>query len=304
MDYHGNATSYIIAYRRTLTTGALNAIHEWGWRVNFDERWTVPQEYTALIRTFNSEKRLPHTLRSLERQTRPPSKYVFVDSGSTDSTLKRIPDRSLVHKYKSDRFNYSDSLNAGIAYIDTPYTMIISSHTSIANEMALNYALNLLSNSDDIAAAYFIQVYSSELKFTKIGTSNFSGFNGVWNTCAIYKTSLLKRRNFRTDVFSAEDQEWSGWLFKYERKYVAQIAGGGMSYNNPSFNYIKKSLAERLAVAIYVKKEMQELPYLLRLFYRVLRPVSNIDERIINAKLLCSLLCYRFKGKAYLARLQ
>jgi glycosyltransferase involved in cell wall biosynthesis len=248
--------------------------------------------YTALIRTFNSQRTLGSTLEALERQSVAPSTYVFVDSGSTDQTLALVPKDAIIHHYKEERFNYAESLNQGIAYIETPFSMVISSHTSLENDRALEYAMALLDENEEIAAAYFVQELGQNMRFERIDRSNFSGFNGAWNTCAVYKTHLLKKRFFRPEVFSAEDQEWSNWAINNENMCIAKIIGAGMSYKNPSGNSVSKSLNERLAVAIYVRNEMLGFRYLLRTLYRAMRPRSSVKERIINVALLYSLISH------------
>lgn len=252
--------------------------------------------YTALIRTFNSERTLPATLGSLASQSHPPDAYVFVDSGSTDLTLALLPPGSAIRHYHAKPFNYSDALNEGIELINSEYTLIISSHTSLSNVNAIDYGIELLRSNDDIAAAYFLQAASDTFTFARINRDNFTGFNGAWNTCALYKTSFLKRRSFRPEVFSAEDQEWSKWLFCSEGKSIARISGAGMSYNNPSKDRVRKRLKEELAVAIYVKDEMLKLPYFARVTYRVIRPISSLNERAFNMVLLYNLLRYRIYG--------
>lgn len=244
--------------------------------------------YTALIRTFNSEATLPDTLRSLERQSLPPHRYVFVDSGSTDGTLLLLPAGSTIHEYKTNQFNYSISLNLGIEYVVDEFTLILSSHTTLRGREAVEYAIDLLRSRDDIGAAYFLPEFSEDIRYSLINKHNFSGFNGVWNTCAIYKTELLKKRHFRPEVFSAEDQDWSWWLLQEEGLYIARIHGHGMSYNNPAKYPIRKRLNEELAVAIFVKPEMMKLPYVIKLILRVVRPISSIKDRVCNL-----LLAYR-----------
>jgi hypothetical protein len=94
-------------------------------------------------------------------------------------------------------------------------------------------------------------------------------------------------------VFSAEDQEWSKWLLEVEGKTIARISGGGMRYRNPLQARWKKRMDEFLAVALYTKPEMLRFPYLARVGYRVVRPVSALDERIFNMRLLIKLISCR-----------
>jgi glycosyltransferase involved in cell wall biosynthesis len=246
--------------------------------------------YTALIRTFNSERTLPATLASLARQTQPPSDHVFVDSGSTDRTLSLPPPGAKVHLYRGKKFNYSMALNEGLELVDTEYVLIISSHTSIRNSNAVQFAIETMDRDESVAGAYFLPDLSDEMEYLKIDKKNFDGFNGIWNTCAIYKTSLLKKRPFRPEVFSAEDQEWSKWLLFEEGKSIARISGGGMSYDNPSKNAVRKRLNEKLAVALYVRQDMLNMKYLARVFYRVVRPISKLNERYFNVFLLGNLI--------------
>lgn len=254
-------------------------------------------DYTALIRTFNSEKTLPATLASLARQSQPPSAYVFVDSGSIDRTLDLLPTGSTVHQYASGKFNYATSLNEGISLVDTKYTLIISSHTSIANQSGVEFALTLLDERREISAAYFVHKLSETITFDIINAENFTGFNGLWNTCALYETYLLKDRPFRPEVFSAEDQEWSKWLLYSTEKTIARIAGAGMTYENPDKHLFRKRLNEHLAIALFAKEEMLALPYIFRVAYRIVRPISDPQERIFNLVLLLNLLHGKFFRK-------
>lgn len=253
-----------------------------------------PRRYSALIRTFNSRATLPATIESLSEQQWPPHRYVFVDSGSTDGTLEVVPAGSIVHRYVGEEFSYSGSLNQGVDHVDTDYVLIVSSHTVLTNPDAVAYAISLLAQNDSIGAAYFCTEDEGSLAHILIDQTNFTGFNGVWNTCAVVKTALLKKRRFRPEVFSAEDQEWSAWLFKTEHKSVARISGGGMGYRNPRKHPMRKRLNENIAVALYVKPEMLGLPYLARVIYRVFRPVSAWRERLFNARLLLSLVRCHF----------
>lgn len=253
-----------------------------------------PARYSVLIRTFNSHATLPATIASLTAQSWPPGGYVFVDSGSTDGTLDVVPPGSTIHHYIGRAFSYAASLNQGIAYLETEFALIISSHTVLENTEAIAYALNLLTEDEAVGAAYFCLEDEGCLSHLLIDRKNFTGFNGVWNTCAVVRTALLKKRAFRPEVFSAEDQEWSAWLFDVEGKSVARISGGGMGYMNPRKHPLRKRLNENIAVALYVKPEMLGFAYLARVGYRVIRPVSGLKERVFNARLLFSLISYRF----------
>jgi glycosyltransferase involved in cell wall biosynthesis len=258
--------------------------------------------YTALIRTLNSESTIASTIYSLESQTEPPNFFIIVDSGSTDGTLSLLPENSKVHHYSSKEFNFSEAINQGIPYACDPYILIISSHTAIIRKEAMAYAIRLLQSHEEIGAAYFCAEENQELTHKLIGLENFDGFNGVWNTCALFRSSLLRKRPFRPEVFSAEDQEWSKWLFESEGKFVARLSGGRVSFNNPRKNLPRKRLNEYVAVASFVRPQMLKFPYLARVIYRIIRPVSKFSERKFNIYLLINLLLRRFYGKKFKSR--
>jgi glycosyltransferase involved in cell wall biosynthesis len=252
--------------------------------------------YSVLIRTFNSAKTLPLTLSSLANQTLPPTEYVFVDSGSTDGTLASIPYGSIIHKYVGTEFNYSEALNQGIKHVSTGYVLIISSHTSVRYAAAIEFALELLSSNQGIGAAYFCSEDSAELNYELIDKNNFDGFNGLWNTCSIIKVPLLQRRSFRSEVFTAEDQEWARWLIHCEGKLTARILGAGLTNNNPRKSSLKKKLNEYVAIAHFSNRALLELPNLIRIGISAIKPDGyfRIRDRLFHLALLFRLIGCRF----------
>ena len=258
---------------------------------------------SALIRTFNSSETLHITLASLAGQTHPPDQYVFVDSGSTDGTLESVPNGSVVHRFIGTDFNYSDSLNQGLAYVDTDCVLIISSHTTLWNPHALESAIRLLMESDHIGAAYFSHYNNSGmLRYTLVDEASFNGFNGLWNTCSLIKVALLRKRGFVRDVFAAEDQEWAAWLFRDEKKAVACFSGAETYLNNPRKFSRKKRVNEYVCVAYFVKHDLLGWRNLAKIVWRICKqpgPRLAMKERYFNFVLFFRLLsCYLVKPRS------
>ena len=251
--------------------------------------------YSVLIRTFNSAATLGEVIRSLQAQTVPPSQFIFVDSGSGDNCLAVVPEGSVIHRFEGKEFNYSGALNQGLPYVECDYCLIISSHTSLQNEGAMAYVLQLLEKEHAVGAAYFCLEGGEGMSYRLINHSNFSGFNGVWNTCGVYRSSLLRKRSFRLEVKSAEDQEWSRWLFEQEGLQVARISGGGMRYDNPRKYPLRKWLGEYLSVATFAKPDLKSWMMIARVAYRVIKPGSILRDRYYNFVLFFQLIACRFR---------
>jgi glycosyltransferase involved in cell wall biosynthesis len=247
-------------------------------------------QYTALIRTFNSEKTLGGTLRSLESQSCPPAHYVIVDSGSSDATLTLAPPNSTVIKFAGPKFNYSSAINQGVKLVRTGYVMVISSHTALMNTSAVQYALSQLETNPRLGAAYFCHDEGPEPAGTEVDIKTFNGVNGVWNTSSLLRTDLVRRRSFRPEVFSAEDQEWSMWLLENTPFTILRISGAGLKNNNPLGYPLKKRLDEHESIALFTKPGKLTPAYLLRVAYRVVQPISSVHERWFNLLLLGRLL--------------
>jgi glycosyltransferase involved in cell wall biosynthesis len=250
-------------------------------------------EYTALIRTFNSERTLPATLTSLFNQSRPPNRFVFVDSGSTDGTLQHIPPGSQVHHYGGVEFNYAEALNQGLKLVSTEYVLIISSHTRLLNPGAIEYGLKLLRNSREVGAAYCSLDQAPALTHRVIDKAEFDGFNGLFSTCGLVRMELLRERAFRPEVFTAEDQEWSKWLIFTKGMVTARIAGAGTSYENPRGNSIRKRLNEYVAVAYYTNPKLLSCYDILRIATHVVRPKFNQPGNSLRDRLFYFLLIFR-----------
>jgi glycosyltransferase involved in cell wall biosynthesis len=199
-------------------------------------------------------------------------------------------------------FNFAEAINQGLQYISSDYVLIISSHTLLHNQTAIEYAIELLSADEYLGACYFSNENNGELKHIVIDKNKFDGFNGLWNTCSLVRYSLLRKRKFRSDVFIAEDQEWARWLFESQGKAVARINGAGMD-NTPNERIRKNLLARRkneyVAIAYFANRDLMRATNLARIASRIFKPTTGpIEERYFNITLLISLLlCFLRKPR-------
>jgi hypothetical protein len=147
-----------------------------------------------------------------------------------------------------------------------------------------------------MAAAYFIGGPAGDLHHEVIHRENFTGFNGLWNTAALIKMSLLNERTFREDVFSAEDQEWASWVFGKKQGRIARICGADRVNNNPRKRMLKKRLNEHIAIACHVMPDHRSASYLAKVAYRCVRPAGGLAlrDRFFSFVLFFMLLRCRF----------
>jgi glycosyltransferase involved in cell wall biosynthesis len=252
--------------------------------------------YSSLIRTFNSENTLTATLHYLSTQTLPPHEYIFVDSGSVDNTSALLPPCSILHRYTGADFNFADAINQGLKYASTDYVLIISSHTLLRHPKAIEFALTLLGSNTHLGAAYFCSENNGPLRYEIIDSTNFNGWNGLWNTCSLVRMELLRRRQFRPEVFIAEDQEWAQWLFHNTDNVIARISGAGMDNSqNPRGYPLRKRLNETVAIAYFANRELLSFENLMRILYQVIKlnTTVSVKERFFNLVLLfCLVACY------------
>lgn len=256
---------------------------------------TAPEACTALIRTFNSAATLPMTLAWLQAQSCPPAAYVFVDSGSTDQTLQLLPPDATLCRYQGAEFNYSAAINQGLAQVRTPLVLVISSHTGLAHPQALAHAQAVLAADARAGAAYFTGAEPGGLRTEWIAADNFDGFNGIWNTAALIRVSLLRERAFRTDVAAAEDQEWSRWLLQERGGRIARIHNAGLRDANPRSRAPRKRLNEYLAVALYANPALLGWRHIGWVALGALKPTArrSLRERVFRLQLSLRLLACR-----------
>lgn len=245
--------------------------------------------YSVIIRTYNSERTLSLTLDCLDAQTIRPSKVIVVDSGSTDRTLSLLPPNCILHRYTGESFNFSIAINQGLAYVDTEYVAIVSSHTLLASPRALEYGLQLLTDNSTLGAAYFSNEDAPELAHELINSERFDGFNGIWNTASLLRTGLVLSRPFRPEVFSAEDMEWSRWLLEERRLLIARINGSGQTNLNQRHHSVRKQVNERLSLALYTMPEWLRWRKIIRVGLGAFKPTN--DRTLLDRKVMLILCC-------------
>lgn len=209
--------------------------------------------YTALIRTFNSGPLVFDTIAALRAQTCPPSTILVVDSGTDGPELDRL--KAVADRFIdiSDRpFNYSHAINVGLPQCEGSHVLVISSHIGIASHLLIERAWAAM-NKCGADGFYCTSNTACGWKEQVINRSSFSGSNGLSNSCGFVPLPALEQRQFKEEVFSAEDQEWSVWFLRERGKALLRIETQEISYLNQRLNYTKM-INEELAIAYFVDR--------------------------------------------------
>jgi len=220
-------------------------------------------DYDALVRTYNSEETVSELLSGLSALNTRPAKIIVIDSGSTDDTVRICRSYGcIVFDYAGPNFNYSRALNQGLNYVDSDYCLIVSSHMVVVNSNLIEIMVNAIQGPS--LAAVSVDYCANDYDLQLIDATNFNGYNGIWNTCALYKSNILKAYGFDPRLPTAEDQHFSSRVISDGYKTV-RLTGGLVCYKNPYVSN-RKIRNERVSIAYYSYRPLMSLKSILAVF--------------------------------------
>jgi glycosyltransferase involved in cell wall biosynthesis len=224
----------------------------------------------VICRTFNCAATLPAVLAAIGCNESVSPRYLFVDNGSTDSTRELFPEHALAIEYSLPGFNYAMAINIAIPFLATDYVLVISSHIVIENPLALRKAMDILDAHPRLGGVCFSSHEHGDIRPHFVTAKGFNGWNGLWNSCSIYRSSLLRERPFNPEVYSAEDQEWSKWLLHSKGMELAHLGGTAMQNQNPRQMSLEKRVKEWECVAYFVDSRYLAYGFIKGRFYRAI----------------------------------
>jgi len=258
----------------------------------------MTSNYSAVIRTKNSAETILSTLNSILSQTLPPKRIFLVDNGSTDTTLTIARELcgdllSIVYYPTDEPFNYGKAVNLGLQKVETPQTLIISSHVTLLSAELLEKASNYLSTESHTASVAFPRNSNEEVESIRFKLGHR---NSVSNSAQLIKTSYWEDCKFSETIPTAEDRLWEYTL--RDQGVLFAISNPAVSYKNPYHN-TEKLVQEAYVMAKFIdtpttltsrlKKDLKALAKNL-----VLLKFENLKKilRLIQAR-----LCGFFIGK-------
>jgi hypothetical protein len=211
--------------------------------------------YDAVIRTDHASPLMARCIAALRQQSAPPCRILIVDSSLDTHCRKQLLELGdLVIQYPAIPFNFARALNLGIEAAEGPQVLLLSSHVLLGDRTLIEEG-GILGRQHNAGVVYWkpTTLRSRRLQITNGRT--FDGYNGLSAVCALVPRAEALSRPFRTEVFSAEDQEWAGWYLRSRAGRTLQIEHPDLEYLNPKKN-IQKSINEEISIAYFTNRDL------------------------------------------------
>jgi hypothetical protein len=140
----------------------------------------------------------------------------------------------------------------------------------IKNPLALRKAIDILDAKPLLGGVCFSSHDYGELRPNYVTAESFNGWNGLWNSSSIYRSSLLRERPFNPEVYSAEDLEWSKWLLFSKGMTLAHLSGSAMDNQNPKQMSLTKRINEWKCAAFFVDSRYLAFGFIKGRFYKAI----------------------------------
>lgn len=243
-----------------------------------------PELIGVVIRTLNEEALVGACLNALERQrTRFELDVLVVDSGSTDATLDIVRSSGArVFELPPGDFDYSSSLNEGIARVGGDLVLLLSAHAVPVDEtwveqMAAPFAdgrvAGVASRQVPWDDAPWREVLRLQRQFDAPDATVFS------NAASCIRRSVWREQPFTLPA--AEDLEWAervmaaGWAVSYQPE-AAVYHSHSEGPRAQAQRLIDINRVERTGAA--PRKWWRRLHEAARLLYRDGRSILGLDE--------------------------
>ncbi len=241
---------------------------------------------SIITATFNSEKTIEHTLKSVQQQTYANIEHIVVDGNSLDGTMNIVHSFSHVQKKKSEKDNgIYDAMNKGIELADGDIIGILNSDDFYADEFVLENVATIF-EKENCDAVYGNLLYVDETNISKVTRKWISGnhtkqsFLYGWMpphpTFFVKKKCYNKFGKFNLNLGTAADYELMlRMIFKHEIKtsYISKtlvhMRSGGAS-NKTLKNRLLANKNDRLAWKVNNLN-----PYWFTLFLKPLRKLNQ-----------------------------
>lgn len=250
--------------------------------------------YTAILRTYRSAPLVFDVIARLKSQRHAPTKIIVVDSGSDADECQRL--RALCDEFidiAHREFNFSYAINVALPRCAGTHALVISSHVLLEQPDLIERAFQAVSQHGAIGF-YLFQDTHQDFQVKPIDRASFDGYNGYANACGCLPLAWLTRRNFREEVFSAEDQDWAAWAFS-QGASILRIGSRHVRYLNTRVN-LQKKLNEEVAIAYFIKPDRLGMPNIFFWLARAAYSMVKLDLEKVRFKLAVAIELFRARS--------
>lgn len=264
---------------------------------------------TILTATYNSEKTLEYTIRSVIEQDYPDIEYIIIDGDSKDRTLEIIEeyqDYGIVYISEPDNGLY-DALNKGINMATGDYVYVLGSDDMLASSSIISKVVAQLDDSVDVLSGRVMLVDDCNGKsfpinnYVQRNKENYTGGNPPHQAIFI-KRNLLEKYKFDTKYRIASDYKLFLQVYydeevniKYIDKIIAFFASGGVSRDTKMIDKECNEIYKELGLAFHSPttngstdkvKMLKKLLWKLNIYYIMKKMMMPIITIIRNKLLL------------------
>lgn len=222
--------------------------------------------FSIITVSFNSEATIGDTIRSVNRQTYQNIEHVFIDGGSSDSTVDIISRDSTLKKLvisEKDKGIY-DAMNKGINLSKGKFVAILNSDDCFAHENVLFDVIKLFKNEVDIVygnISYFKDKPESVVRIWRTSEYSSGAFTRGWHpphpAFFVARRAYESYGYFNTRYRIAADYELMFRLleiqslkYKFIDQVLVHMRVGGES-NSSITNVLKGNKEIRVALRSY-----------------------------------------------------
>jgi glycosyltransferase involved in cell wall biosynthesis len=253
---------------------------------------------SVLVRVKNEAVALPRFIKSLLAQSIIGElEVIFLDSGSTDGTLKLLSEfPCTVYTIASSEFSFGDTCNLMCELSRAEYCIFFSGHVAFEDANLLEVGLGRMV-ADDLGASYFRQIPNIQL-----GCSSYekaflrhrypsgsyrliaSGESSFSNAASILRRSAWEKRGFPL-VIASEDILWlkSHTEADFKTGYLADLTVEHSHNETPA--QVRKRVSINVAAQLGKKMyPMRALKVFLGVFVYTLAVSRNVRESLTYAR--------------------
>jgi len=190
--------------------------------------------FSVVIRNKNEASALENVLHILTKiYASDIQEIILVDNNSTDNSVE-IANKFHCKVVTIDQFTYGKAINVGIAASESRYVLLLSSHAIPIGNSFFKNALKMLSETENIAGARFI---NSIENYNRAINNNFKVAEpltaGLMAACCVINKNVWAQFKFDENLVAIEDKEWS--------QRVSEAGFEILDINESYFYFIRRS---------------------------------------------------------------